>query len=178
MTERSLSFDAALQDLASLIHRLSLAQTVPDAIGDEDPDRVMLEELAGQFSPEDLQLYYQIAIQGRADLGLAPDEQAGFAMTLLRMLAFAPAGEGAIVAAPRRAAAQQGVRASPAVAPVESKKNVVDGPWHDLVDQLGLTGMARMLAQHCELVVRDGARVELSDRPGHQRLLKGRSRSG
>ena len=173
MAERSLSFDAALQDLASLFHRLSLVQTVPDAIGDDDPDRAALEELAGQFAPEDLQLYYQIAIQGRGDLGLAPDEQAGFAMALLRMLAFAPAGQGASAPAPQRIAPQRAVNASSPAAAPESKKNPADGSWHELVGQLGLTGMARMLAQHCELVARDGARVELKIAQAHQRLLDG-----
>jgi DNA polymerase-3 subunit gamma/tau len=169
MTERSLSFDAALQDLASLFHRLSLAQTVPDAIGGDEPDRETLQELAGLFGPEDLQLYYQIAIQGRGDLGLAPDEHAGFAMALLRMLAFAPGGEAAAVAAPQRAAP----RAVPAASGGESKKNPADGPWHELVEQLGLTGMVRMLAQHCELVARDATRVELRIAQAHQRLLDG-----
>jgi DNA polymerase-3 subunit gamma/tau len=171
MAERSLSFDAALQDLASLLHRLSLVQTVPGAIGDEDPDRAALEELAGQFAPEDLQLYYQIAIQGRGDLGLAPDEHAGFAMTLLRMLAFAPGGEGIAAIAPQRAATP---RVPPASAQAqESKKNATDGSWHELVEGLGLAGMARMLAQHCELVARDATRVELRIAQAHQRLLDG-----
>ena len=173
MAERSLSFDAALQDLASLFHRLSLVQTVPDAIGDDDPDRATLEELAKGFAPEDLQLYYQIAIQGRSDLGLAPDEQAGFAMTLLRMLAFAPAGQGAAAPAPQRAATPRAAHAPSPTSVPESKKNPVDGSWHELVDQLGLTGMARMLAQHCELVTRDGARIELRIAQAHQRLLDG-----
>jgi len=169
MAERSLSFEAALQDLASLLHRLSLAQTVPDAIGDDDPDGAVLRELASRFAPDDLQLYYQIAIQGRGDLTLAPDEYAGFTMTLLRMLAFAPGGEGAAVAAPpaRRAAAPP-----PAVA-AESKKNPGDAAWPELVGQLNLSGLARVLAQHCELIARDAARVELRIARAHQHLLNG-----
>ena len=99
-----------MQDLASLLHRLALAQTVPDTIGEDDPDRAVLGELAAGFAPEDLQLYYQIAIQGRGDLGLAPDEYAGFTMTLLRMLAFAPAEQGAPTAAPPPAAARPALR--------------------------------------------------------------------
>jgi len=175
MAERSLSFDASLQDLASLIHRLSLAQAVPGAIADEDPDRSILQELAGQLAPEDLQLYYQIAIQGRGELALAPDEQAGFTMTLLRMLAFSPRGEGAA------SSVQQQQRVAPIAAPQpssammlpDSKKNAADGSWHELLDQLGLTGMTRMLAQHCELVARDATRVELKIAQAHQRLLDG-----
>jgi DNA polymerase-3 subunit gamma/tau len=170
MAERSLSFESALQDLASLLHRLSLAQTVPGTIGDDDPDGAVLQELAGRFGPDDLQLYYQIAVQGRGDLALAPDEYAGFTMTLLRMLAFAPDGQGPISVPPlaRRAAAAQ-----PAAPSAESKKNRADAAWPDLVGQLNLGGMARMLAQHCELVARDAARVELRIARAHQHLLNG-----
>jgi len=158
MAERSLSFEAALQDLASLLHRLSLAQTVPGAIGEDNPDRAALEELAARFEPEDLQLYYQIAIQGRGDLALAPDEYAGFTMTLLRMLAFAPGEQGSASASPpaRRAA---GV--PPPAPAADSKKNRDGIAWPELVGQLSLSGMARVLAQHCELVKRDAARIEL-----------------
>jgi len=90
MQARSLSFEAALQDLASMIHRLALLQTIPEAVSAEDPDRDRMLALSHRFAPEDLQLYYQIAIQGRAELPLAPDEYAGFTMALLRMLVFLP----------------------------------------------------------------------------------------
>lgn len=90
METRSLSFDAALQDLATLLHRLALAQIVPAAIGDDEPERDRVFQLAKTFAPEDIQLFYQIAIHGREDLGRAPDEYAGFTMTLLRMLTFIP----------------------------------------------------------------------------------------
>ena len=173
MAERSLSFEAALQDLASLLHRLSLAQTVPGTIGEDDPDRAVLEELAGRFGPDDLQLYYQIAIQGRGDLALAPDEYAGFTMTLLRMLAFAPGGQGATVAA--QAAPAPAARVTPAApAAAESKKkNGGDAAWPELVAQLNVSGLGRVLAQHCELVTRDAGRIELRIARAHQHLLNG-----
>jgi DNA polymerase-3 subunit gamma/tau len=91
MAIRSVAFDSALQDMASLLHRIALAQTVPEAIADDEPERARLLELAQVYTPEEVQLFYQIAIHGRAEIDLAPDEYAGFTMTLLRMLAFAPA---------------------------------------------------------------------------------------
>jgi len=90
MAMRSVAFDAALQELATLLHRVALAQTVPQAIADDEPERERLHELAQSFTPEDVQLFYQIAIHGRDEIDLAPDEYAGFTMTLLRMLAFSP----------------------------------------------------------------------------------------
>src|SRR5882757_9078091 len=89
MAERSLSFSQALRDLASLLHRVALAQQVPPEARGELLDADLLR-LSQRLSAEEVQLYYQIALHGRNDLGLAPDEYAGFTMTLLRMLAFQP----------------------------------------------------------------------------------------
>ncbi|KUY70686.1 DNA polymerase III subunit gamma/tau [Burkholderia sp. RF4-BP95] len=91
MSLRSLSFSTALQDLASLLHRIAWAQFAPGSVLDEWPEAADLRRFAETLSPEQVQLFYQIATVGRAELGLAPDEYAGFTMTLLRMLAFEPA---------------------------------------------------------------------------------------
>ncbi|MDP9586381.1 UNVERIFIED_ORG: DNA polymerase-3 subunit gamma/tau [Burkholderia contaminans] len=91
MSLRSLSFSTALQDLASLLHRIAWAQFAPGSVLDEWPEAADLRRFADELSPEQVQLFYQIATVGRAELGLAPDEYAGFTMTLLRMLAFEPA---------------------------------------------------------------------------------------
>ncbi len=90
MEERSLSFEVALNDLAQLLHQVAMAQTVPDSVANDLPERDALLNLAQTIQPETLQLYYQIALLGRRDIGLAPDEFAGFTMSLLRMLAFTP----------------------------------------------------------------------------------------
>lgn len=93
MEERSISFEAALNDFTQLLHQVAIAQTVPESVADDLPEREVLLSLAQKIQPETLQLYYQIALLGRRDIGLAPDEFAGFTMSLLRMLAFTP-GEG------------------------------------------------------------------------------------
>ena len=95
MAARSLSYNAALQDLGALLHRIALAQTVPSAVAEDLPERDDILRLAGLFDAEEIQLFYQIAVHGRNELGLAPDEYAGFSMTLLRMLAFRPGVGGA-----------------------------------------------------------------------------------
>jgi DNA polymerase-3 subunit gamma/tau len=97
MAARSLSFAQGLRDLGSLLHRIALAQQVPEAVADDDDAAEAIRRLARQFSADEVQLYYQVALHGRNDLHLAPDEYAGFTMALLRMMAFAPstaAGEG------------------------------------------------------------------------------------
>ncbi len=93
MAIKSLSFSLALQDLASLLQKIALAQTVPSAVLDDWPEATEVRRLASLFTKEEVQLYYQIAITSRPDLSLAPDEQTGFTMALLRMLAFKP-GDG------------------------------------------------------------------------------------
>lgn len=112
MASRSLSYNGALQDLGTLLHRIALAQSVPGAVPQDLPELADIMRLAGAFEPQEVQLYYQIAVHGRNEIGLAPDEYAGFTMTLLRMLAFRPGQGGAEASAAPPAAAPVG--ASPA----------------------------------------------------------------
>ncbi len=205
MEERSLSFDAALAELALLLHQVALAQTVPEAIPPDLPERAQLIELAGRFPAEDIQLYYQIALLGRRDLGLAPDEYAGFTMCLLRMLAFtntepserptapspgsrpsldaaSPIHSNSAPPAPVTDVAQPAHKDRLDQSPVshlqisgektgEAAPPVFDGNWRGLVDQLKLGGMARMLAQNCELSDFDGQRMRLAVPQDQRHLL-------
>ena len=95
MRSRSVGFDGALADLGTLLHRVALAQGAPEAVDAEGELRERLLALGRTLDPEQVQLYYQIAIHGRQDLPFAPDEFAGFTMALLRMLAFSPGTRGA-----------------------------------------------------------------------------------
>jgi DNA polymerase-3 subunit gamma/tau len=91
---QSRNLETVLDELAEAMHRIALIHAAP---GFRDPERAdwdSLAEQAGSISPEDVQLYYQIAISGRRDLGLAPDPRTGLEMTLLRMLAFRPVESG------------------------------------------------------------------------------------
>jgi len=94
MGERSMSFSLALQDLSSLIQKIAAAQIVPESVLEDWPEANEIRRLATLLTKEEAQLFYQITITSRPDLSLAPDEQTGFAMTLLRMLAFRPGGAG------------------------------------------------------------------------------------
>lgn len=241
MEQRSISFSTALSDLANLLYQIALAQTVPAAADIASPDHALLQDMAAQISAEQVQLFYQIAILGKRDLGLAPDEAAGFSMCMLRMLAFmpgekagdkrspdqsrdpAPASRSAAVtqalsrqtsthandvAGEIRSAPSKAVESSPrlvrqaesaprheqhdrshadepsssvanpttaAAAPDEATDLVTtaiafDGNWRGLVDQLKL-GLARALAQHCELSRYDGNAMYLNVPQAHSHLL-------
>ncbi|MCL4113369.1 UNVERIFIED_CONTAM: hypothetical protein GTU68_019495 [Idotea baltica] len=91
-------FDAATDALISLLHQLAVQQVVPDAINDEEN----ISQLAAKMTKEDVQLFYQIALQGRRDLPLSPDPRSGFEMLLLRMLSFRPLREGMTLEAPQQ----------------------------------------------------------------------------
>jgi DNA polymerase-3 subunit gamma/tau len=164
LAARGLSSALALDEIASLFHRIAVAQVVPSAAGAfDDADRIAA--YTAKFSPESVQLNYQIATQGRADLEIAPDEATGVAMTLLRMLAFAPD-----TAAPSRPAPstppKQTVTPGPGIAsmaPAPMRQTAPAPPrdtvaiptdmaaWPGFVAQLKLTGMAAQLAAQTEL---------------------------
>jgi len=158
MAENSLSFEIALQELATLLLRISLMQTVPQAIAVDDPEHAAIEAYAAGLEADEVQLLYQIVLHGRQDIGLAPDEYAGFTMTLLRMLAFMPGGRPSQTA---ESAATAAASPQPTRLPRESKKKPADRDWNALVTALPLTGVERMLAQNCRLVAWQGERIEL-----------------
>ena len=180
MEARSLSFDSALQEFATLLHRVALVQFAPNALLDV-VEREKLAAYAARLDPEFIQLCYQIVTHARDELSLAPDEAAGFGMALLRMHAFRPAsGNDAprmlAPVAPRPAsipspAAPAPVSVPRAAAPVAPPKPVVaPDDWHGLIDMLALNGMARQLAQHCELVRRSDEAILLRLSPTHKHL--------
>jgi DNA polymerase III subunit gamma/tau len=90
MSTRAIGFEAALGDLAALAHRIALAQTVPGTVHEDIADAAAITRLAQTLAPEDVQLFYSIAIKGAQEIAWAPDPATGFSMTLLRMLAFLP----------------------------------------------------------------------------------------
>ena len=118
MASRSLSYNGALQDLGTLLHRIALAQSVPSALPEDLPELADIVRLAAAFDAQEVQLFYQIAVHGRNEIGLAPDEYAGFTMTLLRMLAFRPGNGGAEGVAPAGPASARPV--APAPRPIPS----------------------------------------------------------
>lgn len=195
MNERNLSFDAALLDLANLIQTISVAQAIPDSVEASYLDRDLVIELTKKISAEQLQLLYQIVILGRRDLYLAPEEFAGFTMTLLRMLSFAP--QDVITSKPIVSAKPEILthlarpeviskldEASSDSFEIKKKIDVIDeiknkaiketllfnGNWRELVDQLKL-GLVKALAQQSELVSFKDNEMILSIADEHKHLL-------
>ncbi|QDD07034.1 DNA polymerase III subunit gamma/tau [Candidatus Methylopumilus planktonicus] len=200
MHERNLSFDAALNDLANLIQTISVTQAIPDSLDASYLDRDQVIALTKKISAEQLQLFYQITILGRRDLYLAPDEYAGFTMTILRMLSFAP--QDTILAKNLTSVKTEPVHNVNKIETIaksndgsseafEIKKKIevthetdedtsdqnmpkevvpFNGNWRELVDQLKL-GLVKALAQQSELVSFKNNEIILSIADEHKHLL-------
>ncbi len=175
---RGLDAGAVLDELIALFHRIAVAQVVPEAAGSLE-DGAQITTLAARFSAEDVQLFYQIALQGRADLTLAPDEAMGLSMTLLRLLAFVPetlSSSPPPVPTPKEQKTA-GTKTAPEVTAPPRLESVANPPpaeaepaavsqeggnvaiaafpvsgaeWSGWVAGLGLKGMAAQLAAHTE----------------------------
>jgi DNA polymerase-3 subunit gamma/tau len=90
LTEQGLDVTTLLAEIISMLQRIALCQLVPEAIDDSLGDQSVVEQMAQLLTPEDVQLFYQIALNGRKDLPHSPLPEGGFEMILLRMLAFRP----------------------------------------------------------------------------------------
>jgi len=178
-------YDRALVDLAALLQRIAIVQIVPEAAPqDEEFDAALLTQLASAITPEDAQLYYQIALGGRRDLNMAPEPRIGFEMTLLRMLAFRPEA-AAQVSKPVSAA--RAVPVASAAAAVESARltSIDAANWTMIVEAAALSGMVRQLALNCVpagfehnlLTLKlDQAASDRRTRPIEEKLLQGLSK--
>jgi DNA polymerase-3 subunit gamma/tau len=163
-------YDRALVELAAFLQRVAIVQIVPEAAQqDEEFDAESLARVARAISPEDVQLYYQIALGGRRDLSMAPEPRAGFEMTLLRMLAFRPdsaegqaqerpgvraASQSAPAASTAAASASASAALSPAPAGAGSAQvarltSIDAGNWPALLEAANLGGMVRQFALNC-----------------------------
>lgn len=191
LDERAPDYASVLDTLAGLLHRLAVAQLVPAA---QAQGVGQLQALAQQLAPQDVQLYYDIALGGRRDLDWAPDPRSGVEMTCLRMLAFRPGQTGE---PPQRAKSQQ--QSAAQTPPVEQPSAAATQPgteqsagqpvddqqaiprpspqpaddttdWGALLPRLGLGGMTAELARHCSCRALSPTRVEL-ELPGNLRHL-------
>jgi DNA polymerase-3 subunit gamma/tau len=194
-------YDRALVELAAFLQRIAIVQIVPEAaLQDEEFDADSLTRLAQAISPEDAQLYYQIALGGRRDMTMAPDPRMGFEMTLLRMLAFRPdsaavqgntSGRTAVADSPARTAAPAAgaaVSGASGAAPNASDIRLTSidaNNWSAVVEAANLSGMVRQFALNCVpaafehgvLALRlDQATADRRTRPIEEKLLQGLSR--
>jgi DNA polymerase-3 subunit gamma/tau len=193
LAEFSPDFGGVLDDIASALHRVQLKQLVVTHELEDLSDEAAVASLAHALPAEEVQLLYQITINGRRDLSLAPTPRAGFEMTLLRMLAFRPAESGTRpsrpISMPRAAPTPPVAKraesfstrvaepAPPPYAPTPKAERPVgesvvapvafDGDWSTLIRQAGLGGPAGELARNSALIGIENGVVRLSTKDGH-----------
>jgi DNA polymerase III subunit gamma/tau len=171
LDELAPDYGAVLDELIAALQSIAVQQLVKGRASEDD--LVALAPLAERMSEEDVQLYYQIALQGRRDLAVCRDARMGFEMTLLRMLAFRPTdADGDARAVPTSAVPQPEAR-KPSTAKLADgrarslgEKGGAGAPtssaqaaapdWHELLHTLDLRGPARQLADHCDLASHAG----------------------
>lgn len=195
----SLNVDfAKLNDqLATIFHAAALAQAVPDYLQHVALFAKTVEKIAQQIAAQDLQLFYQIAINCRKDLYLASSPRAGFEMAVLRMIMFRPLGEGKAPVARRVRSAPAGkpqqnteipASKSPAVSasiiepsidsaptaasepPVQVVESSEQNSWAAIITKMNLTGVSLALANHCELLGQDDSKIKLGIATDHESL--------
>jgi DNA polymerase-3 subunit gamma/tau len=199
-------YDRALVELAAFLQRIAIVQIVPEAaLQDEEFDADSLTRLAHAISPEDVQLYYQIALGGRRDLAMAPEPRMGFEMTLLRMLAFRPdaatvhgntngpttavaiaSGNPPHAAAPATGAPEAAAPGAAAPSAPSVRLTSIDASnWPTVVEAANLSGMVRQFALNCVpasfehdvLVLKlDQATADRRTRPAEDKLVQGLSK--
>ncbi len=194
LAEQAPDFDTILTDLIALLYRIALQQTVPTALDENEEHKETIISLAETISPQDVQLYYQIALTGRENLSLSPDQRIGFEMLMLRMLAFRPVSSQDDVTAesnpkPIETAQQSSKPTNPAAGPqpttatkpaqrytdsIESKAHAEtvtadSEKWHTIVDSLKLSGLVKQLALNSLYRGKEGNTITLEvDRNGER----------
>jgi DNA polymerase-3 subunit gamma/tau len=201
LAQQAPDFSAVLAEIITCLHYLALLKQVPDAYDHNMGDKERFLKLLELLSAEDIQLYYQIALHGRRDLPLAPDQRNGLEMVLLRMLAFRPDNgtnkkiNQAAQAKTTKPAASESVKKSYSnqeqtaeVSRVEEQQ-VTTAPaqtstavkinlealtlanWHEVVSTLGAVGVLNQLVEHSAFVRADDTQLFLALAPSHAAML-------
>jgi DNA polymerase-3 subunit gamma/tau len=182
-------YSDVISNLLSVLHYVALLQQIPAAYDPSMGDEASLRDLARLLSPEDVQLFYQIGINGQRDLNYAPEPSMGVEMTLLRMLAFKPVNsEGLNTAPPAQPGSANPLEqnrdkqvtptqiasedAAPAITATEqSKKPELLNDWSAIVTELKLGGLLNQLAMNCSLLEKSDDRIVLALDPTFENLL-------
>jgi len=175
-------YKSVLAEMSSLLHHLALQQQLPDATSIQNyGDTERIQALAEKFSPEDIQLYYEITVRAQRDLPLIADGRQGLEMALLRMLAFRPesGADVKIITStqtkkkqPRvKTEARNNVQETETVATKEKPaQQGTSENWDDILAQLNLAGMPKAFASHCTLKNIDAGLVTLQVSSRHESL--------
>lgn len=199
LAQQAPDFSAVLAEIITCLHYLALLKQVPDAYDYNMGDKERYLKLLESLSAEDIQLYYQIALNGRRDLPLAPDQRNGLEMVLLRMLAFRPDdGASKKITKPvtnklsEKKEIAETVETKPgdnididAAKSIVASKNIAvekkspnlsltglsETNWHEVVAGLGTVGILNQLVEHSAFIRIEGSQIYLAVAPSHSAMV-------
>jgi len=178
LAQLSADFKGLFEDIIEVLHKVALTQAVPSMLETLDFDAELIKNLSTAMNPEDVQLFYQIALIGKRDLYLSNTPQSALEMTLLRMLSFKPAESkmldnssapaastnkttkaGAPSAQATTKESKMNADSKPSALPDSEKKNnttlkdlgLNHEHWSNIVENVGLQGVAYSLASNCSV---------------------------
>ena len=190
LDERAPDYGLVIDELMSFLQKIAVIQLI--GVPDEDSQDEELSSLANQLAPEDVQLYYQIALQGRRDLDVCRDFRSAFEMILLRMLAFLPGsadrltkGASKTVSTKQPSSTDKLPKKKSQLAkddkfsaqlPSAKRDSKVMIPkvdpqrWGQLLSESEVRGAARQLAEHCVLINQSNSKIALMLASEHAHL--------
>ena len=159
------NYENLLIDLAEIFQRLAVLNLIQEPF-ENNQFEYDLSEYDNSFDSEEIQLNYQIALMGRRDLDLAPSHKVGFEMCLLRMIAFKPDSSEEISKKDQTIKSKENVSEKNPKSTVNTKKNNKKTTsfedsisiksekliWSELVDELGINGATKTLADNCSFL--------------------------
>ena len=184
-------FSVVLNQILNCLYHLALVQQIPGAL-EQEFNAEMINALAQRLSPEEVQLYYQLALIGQKDLDLAPNSRMGFEMLMLRMLAFKPLNSKAELKATLKPNHQAKTHETPSTQdafPAAEKQdsrqeNIVQDPgqqrskdleaevnWTEMINRMRLESLTKELASNCSLDHIDAQTCRLILDESHRHLL-------
>ncbi len=196
LNEKGADFADVMSALSRLLNQMALTQVIANPYTQEFSSE-KVQELAKKFTAQHIQLLYQISIIAKRDLPLAPDARTGFEMALLRFLAFVPGGLQAtapvqvptpVKTVPAPVARTAAPKPTPVSAPqIQTQPAAELNPiapkvmmeltpenWRQVLDQLGLNGVTKQLAQHCILTSYQSNTITLAVDAQHAHLVNDR----
>jgi len=181
--EHSPDYQRVCAEMISLLQQVALYQVDPKLASEDEFGAEILQKYSRRWSPEEIQLYYQILLQGRQDLLVSPDEAAGFEMLMLRLIAFSPRPDSELeavevkkkpdaIADSEKPEAEKPEAEQPEAEQPEAKNQVaeiaapskeVDSAlgWSAMAYELGLTGLAQEIVANSRLLSHAGERIQL-----------------
>jgi len=186
VAEHNPDFDTLLAELLSLFHQIAVYQMLAQEDANNKGADNVIKAISAEISAEDLQLYYQIGLNGRRDLSLAPDQRTGLEMIMLRMITFRPVmpeeplnNNRPQVSAPSRASKPKTITKLNTVETTQTDKLILPeqgvaqrtNKWSDIVQSLKLNGLAKQLAANCIIKKHSEKRLHLLLAPSHGSML-------